>query len=163
MPERDPLHIEPIESRAIVQFKSWLPARGSPPAHRLTVPAECRLLSVAPGEWLLTSDTLAMGQMRDWAYKYREFGIASAGPSHGLAVLVLQGLGAQDVLSQGCGLDFHASRFTPGTCTRTRLAQLPVIIDYVDATPRFELYVGRSYRSYLQSWLHDAAGQTITL
>jgi hypothetical protein len=30
-------------------------------------------------------------------------------------------------------------------------------VDYIDPWPRFDLYVGRSYLTYLKSWLEDAA------
>jgi sarcosine oxidase subunit gamma len=61
------------------------------------------------------------------------------------------------VLSKSCGLDFHPRRFALGHCARTRFAQIPVLIDCVDALPRFELYVQKSYSHYLEDWLIDAA------
>jgi sarcosine oxidase subunit gamma len=112
---------------------------------------------LGPGEWLLISDTLAARTLREHALKLHQQGIAAVGPSPGLAALLLEGPVARDVLTQACGLDLHPVSFPLGTCTRTRLAQLPIIIDYVDTKPRFDLYVGRSYRSYLCSWLRDAA------
>jgi sarcosine oxidase subunit gamma len=121
------------------------------------VPAGCRLLTMGPTEWLLISDTLAASTLREHALNLRHQGIAAVGLSPGLAALRLEGPAARDMLTQGCGLDLHPASFPMGTCTRTRLAQLPVIIDYVQTKPRFDLYVGRSYRSYLCSWLHDAA------
>ena len=157
----DALILAPIDSRAIVHLKSWLPA--PPPALREPtvpaapgVPTACRLLTIGPTEWLLISDTLAAHTLREHALKLHQQGIAAVGPSPGLAALLLEGPLARDILTQGCGLDLHPASFPLGTCTRTRLAQLPVIIDYVDLKPRFELYVGRSYSSYLCSWLNDA-------
>jgi heterotetrameric sarcosine oxidase gamma subunit len=75
----------------------------------------------------------------------------------GLAAIQVEGAAARDVLANGYGLDLRSPYFALGTCTRTRLAQLPIILDYVDVKPRFELYVGRSYLSHLCSWLCDAA------
>jgi sarcosine oxidase gamma subunit len=49
-----------------------------------------------------------------------------------------------------------SSRFPAGRCTRTRLAQLAVVVDCIDPAPRFELYFGRSYLKYLHAWLVDA-------
>lgn len=55
------------------------------------------------------------------------------------------------------GLDLHPEHFPADRCTRTRFAQLPAIVHCTDPKPRFDLYVGRSYFAYLQSWLSDAA------
>jgi heterotetrameric sarcosine oxidase gamma subunit len=84
-------------------------------------------------------------------------GIAAVESTPGLAAIQVEGAAARDVLANGCALDLRSPDFALGTCTRTRLAQLPVIFDYVDVKPRFELYVGRSHLSYLCSWLNDAA------
>ena len=157
MPNFDAIHISRITTRAIVHLKSWIPARAASLPRPPAVPANCRLLTLAPGEWLLISDTLDETALHEHAVQVHEHGIAAAGPSTGLAALQLEGPAARDVLAKSCGLDLHPSSFPIGTCTRTRLAQLPVIIDFLEASPRFELYVGRSYRSYLESWLTDAA------
>ena len=157
MPDRNAIHISRITTRAIIHLKSWMPARASSSPLGPAAPADCRLLTLAPGEWLLISDTLPAQTLREHARHFREQGIAAASPSAGLAAIQLEGPAARNVLAKSCGLDLHPSSFRIGACTRTRLAQLPVIIDYLEATPRFELYVGRSYRSYLESWLTDAA------
>jgi sarcosine oxidase gamma subunit len=47
-----------------------------------------------------------------------------------------------------------------GQCLRTRLAHVPVVILCLDEAPRYELWVARSYREYLRSWLHDAAPES---
>ena len=157
MPNPDAIHISRITTRAIVHLKSWMPARAS--SHPLAPPVlnDCRLLTLAPGEWLLISDNLPEQILREHAHHLREQGIAYAGPSMGLAAIELKGPAARDVLAKSSGLDLHPLRFPMGTCTRTRLAKLPVIVDYLDEKPRFELYVGRSYLPYLCSWLNDAA------
>jgi sarcosine oxidase, subunit gamma len=151
------LHLGHVNTRAIVQLKSWMPGRTSPSLFTLTAPPECRLLALAPGEWLLISDTLAVQTLRDHARHFHQHGIAAADLSPGLSALQLEGPAARDVLSKSCGLDVHPAHFPAGMCTRTRLAHLPVIIECIDVKPRFELYVGSSYCSYLVSWLSDAA------
>ena len=157
MPNPDALHIGRINARAIVHLKSWMPVRTAPASVALVVPAGCRLLVLGPGDWMLISDVLGAPALRDYARQVHEQVIAAVGPSPGLAAIQLEGPAARDVLAKSCGLDLHPSSFPVGTCTRTRLAQLPVIVDYIDDRPRFELYVGRSYLSYLCSWLDDAA------
>jgi sarcosine oxidase, subunit gamma len=150
-------YIERITTRAILELKSWMPARTPPSLPAPAAPADCRLLSWSPGEWLLISDTLDARSLRQHAHHIHHQGIATVSGSPGLAAIRFEGPAARDVLKDGCGLDFHPASFQTGTCTRTRLAGLPVIIDYRDAGPRFELYVGRSYVPYLNSWLLDAA------
>jgi len=75
----------------------------------------------------------------------------------GLAAIELEGGGARQVLRNSSRLDLHPDRFPVGSCTRTWLAKLPVFIAYVDATPRFELYVASSYLPYLRTWFHAQA------
>jgi heterotetrameric sarcosine oxidase gamma subunit len=151
------LQIHRITSRVTVQLKSWMPGRTSPSLSAPTVPSACRLLTLAPGEWLLISDTLAAHALREYVRHSRSHGIAAVESSSGLSAIQVEGAAARHVLANGCGLDLHSPSFALGACTRTRLAQLPVILDYVDVSPRFELYVGRSYLSHLRSWLDDAA------
>jgi sarcosine oxidase, subunit gamma len=157
MRDSNALRIGNVHNRAIVQLKSWMPGRASPTLPLPTVPAECRLLTLAPGEWLLISDTLAANTLREHGRQLNRQGIAAADLSPGLAAIQLEGPAARDVLTKSCGLDLDPATFPAGTCTRTRLAQLLVIVDYIDPKPLFELYVGCSYRSYLMSWLNDAA------
>jgi sarcosine oxidase subunit gamma len=157
MPNPGAIQISRITTRAIVHLKSWMPARASSQRLVPTIPTDCRLLTLAPGEWLLISDALPASALREHVHHVREQGFAAVGPSPGLAALELKGPAAWDVLAASCGLDLHPANFPIGSCTRTRLAQLPVIIDYCDAKPRFDLYVGRSYQSCLESWLNDAA------
>jgi sarcosine oxidase subunit gamma len=65
---------------------------------------------------------------------------------------------ARDVLSMGCGLDLHAKSFPVGSASRTRFAQLPVVLECTSSGPQYEVYVGASYLPYLKAWIEDAAG-----
>jgi sarcosine oxidase subunit gamma len=121
-----------------------------------TVLGPIRVLCIAPGEWLVVagerSPPGARAQMESDAATSE---LALVDLSDALAVLELRGPGARDVLSQGCGLDLHERAFPSDRCARTRLAQVPVLIDCRE--DQFELYVGRSYFQYLRAWLGDAA------
>lgn len=75
----------------------------------------------------------------------------------GLVVLELSGTAARQVLATSCGLDLDGRAFAAGHCARTRLAQIPVVIDCVQDSGVFELYAPRSYGSYLEDWLLDAS------
>ena len=57
-------------------------------------------------------------------------------------MIQLEGSAAREVVAKSCGHHLYPLGFPVGTCTRTRLAQLAVIVDFVNVKARFELYVG---------------------
>ncbi|HEX4153412.1 MAG TPA: sarcosine oxidase subunit gamma family protein [Steroidobacteraceae bacterium] len=144
--------------RAIVHLKAWTGAAGASAGVTSLAIDGARLKALGPREWLLLSDALGgpalQAAVAAWV---RERGIAAVDLSQGIGGLCLAGPGVRDMLSTSCGLDLHSRSFPVGSCTRTRLAQLPVVIDHMGAEPRYELYVGISYLPYLRSWLLDAA------
>lgn len=145
----------------LIEIRSWLPEHhGSQRTATLgghVLPSQVgavlsspwRVLCLAPAEWLLISD--GASPVPD------EQGLVLTDATDGLAVLSMRGPLVRDILSKGCGLDFEPHAFPIGRCARTRLAQLPVIVDYIDEEPRFDLYVPRSYLRFLSDWLEDAA------
>jgi sarcosine oxidase, subunit gamma len=143
--------------RAILHLKTWTRAPVSLPGPALGV-RDARLLALGPDEWLMMSDSIdGPGLHGAVAAPAREHGVAVVDMSHGMAGLRLGGVAARDVLSMGCGLDLHAKSFPVGSATRTRFAQLPVVIECTSSAPRYEIYVGASYLPYLQAWIADAA------
>lgn len=159
-----------VNKRAILRVQSWAPADspaqlpGLLGARARSVHGdaldlgEARALCVGPADWLLVSATLSAASLR------RQAGIEAPGNefsvvdlTHGLAVIEAGGDAVRDVLSKGCALDLHADRFRAGQSYRTRFAKIAAVLDRPDERPRFELYVARSYQSYLQAWLRDAA------
>ena len=69
-----------------------------------------------------------------------------------------------DLLAKGCTLDFHPSRFPVGACAQTGLAKAGVLVGKLDAAPRFELVVRRSFADYLVRWImHSAAPHGLDL
>jgi sarcosine oxidase subunit gamma len=89
----------------------------------------------------------------------RSQGHASVDVTDGIAVLEVQGRATRALLSKGCGLDFHPQSFPTARCARTRFAKITLVIECVDQSPRFYLYVARSYLHYLRAWLIDAAAE----
>ena len=149
--------------RAVLHLKAWTHRPVALPDLASTGGSGLRTLG--PREWLLISDALDGPRLlAAVAPVAREHGVVAIDLSHGLGGLRLRGEGARDVLSRGCGLDLHPNAFPPGSCTRARLAQLPVVIDHLGPAknglaaplPCYELYVGVSYVAYLQGWLEDA-------
>lgn len=70
--------------------------------------------------------------------------------------ITVEGAQSTALLARGCGLDFSMGTFHTSSCTRTRLAQLPVVIRRA-SFERFECIVDRACAQYLYDWLQDAA------
>jgi len=143
--------------RAAVRLKTWATGGETslvPPG----LNGQIRFLALGPGERLVLSDDIAGPQLCDrFRAHLTGYHIALVDLSCALKGLRVEGPAARDVLAKGCGLDLDPRSFPAGAATRTRFAQLPVVIECRDLASRYELYVGRSYVAYLKSWLEDAA------
>jgi len=158
MPE-EAIEISEVNDRAIVRLCAW--GETLPPASVLVPPGlggRVRLLALAPREWLVVSDLIDGPSLQSRLREHLEVqSTAAVDLSSGLKALRVEGPAARDLLSKGCGLDFHPNSFPAGRTVRTRFAQLFATLDCVDPTPRFDLYVARSYLRWLKSWLLDGA------
>ncbi|MEJ1961286.1 MAG: sarcosine oxidase subunit gamma family protein [Gammaproteobacteria bacterium] len=159
-----------IAGRSYARLTSWLPERESgdreiyvadytlPPNVGSVSGSSRRALCIGPGDWVLIThdarDLASDGRLRSEA---TEHGLAMTDLSDALVGFGLHDIDARTALASGCGLDFHPRAFSPGHCARTRLAQIPVVVECVDVTDRLELLVSRSYASYLADWLADAS------
>jgi sarcosine oxidase, subunit gamma len=120
--------------------------------------AAIRVLWLGPDEYLvLTPD----GQQAAVADALRQAaGDAYAAVNElgsGQTVIELAGPRAREIIAKGCPLDLHPRSFGPGRCAQSRLARSLVTIAQIDAMPRFELIVRRSFADYLWQWLVDAS------
>ena len=153
-----------------MRLKSWMPeisAGGKPLvlAGR-ELPADVggrsrgpiRILCIGPGEWLLASHQHhAVVIDEHFGGELDRHGLVLADLSDALAGFEVAGPAARDVLGKGCGLDMHPFAFPVERCARTRLANVPVVIESREEEGRFELFVSRSLAQYLHGWLLDAA------
>lgn len=158
MPSTAPLQVTRIKQRACVHLKSWLTELDSRPLALNGNGEDVRVLTYAPGEWLAVSDVLTGPNLKD--HLDRELSthpLASVDLSQAFAPLRIEVAAAREVLAKSCALNLDPRTFPPGTCTRTRLAQLPVVVHCTDVGPKYDLYAGRSYLNYLFAWLSDAA------
>jgi sarcosine oxidase subunit gamma len=164
------VQINPVSGRTWLRLKSWLPqytTGGKPVAlagYELpsqvgaTLSGAMHVLCVGPGEWLIASHGHTASALRERIeHDLQGNGLALVDLTDGLATLAVSGSLARELLSKGCGLDFHPRSFPPGQCARTRFAQIAVVIECLDAPARIELIVARSHVRYLRSWLADAA------
>jgi len=115
-----------------------------------------RALCYSPVDWLVVSDLAPAVLLEKFERSLGETGFTVTDQSQGLAALRVSGGGRRDLLSRACGLDLHPKVFAVGSCARTRLAHVAVLIDAPDADS-FTCYVARSYLEYLHDWLADAA------
>ncbi len=116
-----------------------------------------RSLWLGPDRWLLVSDTVTA----DTVIVSCTRGLAgilhnAVDYSSGLAVLRVAGRRAPLLLATGTGIDLRPARFPAGTCCRTRLGQVATVI-VSEAPDVFDLYVDRSYETYLTDWLAESA------
>lgn len=72
--------------------------------------------------------------------------------SESRTVITLSGAKARDVLARGCSLDLHPRVFGPGQCAQTGLTKANILLDQIDGTPTFDIYVLKSFADYLWQW-----------
>jgi sarcosine oxidase subunit gamma len=115
------------------------------------------IVAIGPADWLVIAtdpDAADLAQRLNAALAGSS--CRATNVSQSLARFEIDGPETRELLSKGCSLDLHASRFAPGDSARTRFADMPVILRCVgDST--FECIVTLSFREYLVSWLTDAA------
>ncbi len=147
----DPAFVGAVKSATGVD----LPAR----ANTVAGNGERQILWLGPNEWWVTArdgeaDSL-LGALRD------AFGgqhATACDVSESRAILALKGPKARDVLMRGVSLDLHPRVFAAGQCAQTGLSRCNVLLHLVDDTPRFEIYVLKSFSDYLWRWLEQIAG-----
>jgi sarcosine oxidase subunit gamma len=119
-----------------------------------------RVLCLGPAEWLIVATaqrpaaSLHLAALLTAVAPGRDYALVDV--SAGLQTLELRGPTTRHLLAKGCGLDLHPRRFAAGRCAQTKFAGLPVIIDCPDDSGRFDLYVSRSYVSWITAWLEAA-------
>jgi sarcosine oxidase subunit gamma len=156
--------ISEVAARTVIRVSSWAPKSHLPSLVPPGLGGEVRVLALGPTEWWAVSDRIEGGKLRPELERHTGWeGVAVVDLSCAVKGIRLEGSAVRRLLAKGCGLDLDPTRFAAGRCTRTRLAQLAVVIDCTDSSPHFDLYVGRSYLTYLKAWLLDAAAEFQTV
>lgn len=117
-------------------------------------PVFCRIASNA---WLVQSALHEAGDLLHAVRKgcgKRSYTVTEV--SDAWVTLALEGTLATALLARGCALDLSPAAFGDHACTRTRLAQLPVVLRR-SGPERFECAVDRSVAHNLHEWFRDAA------
>lgn len=101
------------------------------------------ILCVAPGHWLVIGEphTVLPASVTD--------------VSHGLVGFHLSGTAVTDILAKGSTLDLHPTCFPVGSCARTLIVRISVLL-YRQSHTAFQIYCPRSYASHLWTWLEES-------
>lgn len=129
-----------------------------PVAGRAVSHEDFRLLSLAPGRWMVIA-----ADRPDLADRIRALigrvPAAVVDQSHGRATLRLMGPAARDVLAAGTGIDLHPRVFAPDCVASTALFHVPVTIDRRHGTSTFDIHMARGYARSLAERLIGAGRQ----
>jgi sarcosine oxidase, subunit gamma len=160
--------LRPARPRTVLRVKSWTSSSNDtrvrlagcdlPEQVGGVTKGTLRALCLGPGDWLLVHTHPQVASLHGaWGGELFAQSLALVDLTAGLTSLEVSGSSVRAILEMSCGLDFDPRKFTGGRCARARFAQIPVVIDCIQAEELFELYVPRSYGPYLQNWLEDAA------
>lgn len=114
-------------------------------------------MRIAPDTWLIESALHAAADLLPAVRTgcgRRAFAVTDVSDAY--ATIAVEGTLAAPLLARGCGLDVSAETSGQFACTRTRLAQLPVVLRRV-TSERFECLIDRSAAQWLYDWMQDAA------
>ncbi len=117
-------------------------------------------LPLAPGQWMLVSETGG----RDGAFTRHIAAMASglgyaSEQSHGRQSIRLSGPAARDVMAKACRLDLHPSVTGPGFVAQTQMNGIGVLIHMVDDAPTYDLLVYSGLAEDFWGWITGAAGE----
>ena len=157
------LSVERVDNVSIVLLKVTRTAIDSAREKlQLAMPLEVegsdpRSLWLGPDRWLLVSDSTSPDTIITSCTR------ALAGILHNavdysaaLAAFRLTGPEARQLLATGTGIDLRSGKFPVDSCCRTRLAQIAAVI-VAEAPETYNVYVDRSYETYLADWLAESA------
>lgn len=147
----DPAFVAAVQSATGVD----LPTK----ANTVSGSGEQQILWLGPNEWWVTgrdgeADSLIESLRAVFAGQHA----TACDVSESRAIITVKGAKARDVLMRGVSLDLHPTAFTPGQCAQTGLSRCNVLLHLVDDSPRFEIYVLKSFSDYLWRWLEQIAG-----
>jgi sarcosine oxidase subunit gamma len=115
------------------------------------------LVGCGPGQWL------ALAESERQLVSRLTVAVAGAASMIDLtsakAVIRIAGPRARDVLAKGCGLDLHPTEFPAGSAAATQVDHVACQLWQINATPAYELMVGRSLAKSFWSWLTTSAAE----
>lgn len=116
------------------------------------------LLWLGPDEWLAVvvdeDDARPANAIRESLVDVHH---ALADVSHSRTVIGLEGPNAREVLMKGTNVDLHPRVFAPNNCIQAHLGRCHMLLHQLDASPRYDIYIHRSFAVYAWNWLSDAS------
>jgi len=114
---------------------------------------------LGPDEWLVTAPAARaeLAERLDAALAGQHHSVIDV--SQGRIVLELEGVAAQAVLAQATSFDLRPRSFGPGRCAQTTFARVPVVLQQIDAAPRYRIFVRASFAPYVTEWLRGAIAE----
>jgi sarcosine oxidase subunit gamma len=116
------------------------------------------LLWLGPDEWLAVvvdeDDVRLANAIRESLVDVHH---ALADVSHSRTVMGLEGPNAREVLMKGTNVDLHPRVFAPNNCIQAHLGRCHMLLHQLDASPRYDIYIHRSFAVYAWNWLSDAS------
>jgi heterotetrameric sarcosine oxidase gamma subunit len=142
--------VMPLDAESLVGIP-WPRQTGSVAHGRVNV------LCTGPTDWLVMATDFETGTLvQELGTILAASTLGATDLSQALTRVEIEGPDAHTLMSKGCALDLQQPRFAPGRCTRTRFADMPVVVHCVGPAA-YECIVSASYREYLLFWLADAA------
>src|SRR5262245_45429005 len=151
--------VRQVGNRALVRLRVPIAAADAvsrrlslPGALRSSNTTECLTLWIAPDQWLLVSERESARALIDRHAAALDTTLhLLVDVSAALSCIRFEGSPARALLAMGSGLDWSASSMPPGYSTRTRLAQIPAIVN-IAGPDSIDVYVDRSHRDYFERW-----------
>lgn len=133
----------------------------APPTEPNTVAevGETSLLWLGPDEWLIVAPASVsdLAQRLEAALQGMHHFVCDV--SAGRVVLDIAGAEARAVLESATSLDLHPRAFGRGRCAQTGLARVPAILQMIEASHRFRIYLRASFAPYVKAWLERAIAE----
>jgi len=144
----------------------WLGSLSPPPVNSSAERDGWRLARLSPDEWWVVrhsgSDaTLGEEPLRELAIERVLAAAHVVDLSSAFVRFRLSGPGAALALNSGCPLDLHGAAFPVSAATRTVVAKAEVVLvrlaDGGGGESRFEVFIPRSFASYVWRWCETTA------
>ena len=120
--------------------------------------AACTILWLGPDAWLIEIPAEAEHAVaKELEKSLSDLHASVAVVGAGSVTWSLAGSNARDVLAKGMTLDLDPERFRAGSCARSLLARVPVLLHRPGYALVYEVTVARSYAEHARDWLEDAA------
>lgn len=127
-------------------------------ANRFLASGPTRTIWISPDDWMISDDRSDSGRMLSVLERaFAGHDAAVVDVSGNRVRLRISGPGALALMNRACSLDLDPPHFATGHCAGTMVARTQAFVLQVADTPLYEIFVRRSFATYLIAWLETAA------